>query len=629
MEESFEKYQHDDIGISAMKNSLGEFQKAFKKSSLSLDRALKKSGLISWDKARVSRIKNDDYNITEETFNDFKSAYNNLYNLANNAKMEKMQSSLEKVEVFGENLISLPNKLHVYNKFFIDEIFPKAIKKLIKTKSKGTEQNQYFLKKVERQYCVHSNDIIQFIISNPTILFSWFDERFEYSYDKEKINLVSPFFVWDSSKNNKAKSYHNGKRPKKVQFKDKELLLGHSLSIIEDSICLLYDLGRAKRMEGLFDSKLNIYLTAADWATFNRSANIFYPIKEERDEHLEICLKKRVRLYEELRIHYDIFHNYGNDEKYKRVKNNQLLKKAFELKDKSIDYGYVDNMNNKGIEDLISTLHEKLRNNEEKNKSDLYIIYSTLKHFHALDFHTIVYTLIQRNTEEHYYKKSLKYIKLAVESEFKFDNSFCKMDYYEGKRDNKNCVIYYKHYYFVNEYNEVSKNPIPQNVIPYTTTAGRVGLGLKDIEEVKEKVILLSDFKNKDKISSIVEKMDLKQIAIQMSDLFSFCNYFFSKDSVFWRLLFERLNKFDGGDCATSWDNYSKKKEGFMKYIFTPIFDTLDYIPYYFYPFIYEIYINKAKSDDRPYEERLFRALFADVVAIVLDNVDKKMNYNN
>jgi hypothetical protein len=590
MENIFE-YEYDEVGVKAMRDSLNEFRTVFSRSTPSLATAFGQAGLKSWDKSKISRLAQENSNITNSSFHEFKSAYSDLFNLANNAKKEKIKKSGEKV---AKNRTNDSNK---YKTFFIEKIFPEAVKKLIEKRSvlrgREAEQNKSFLEKVEDQYCVDCNDIIQFIISNPTILFSWFDERFEYSYDnKERINLVSPIYVWDPSKiSRKVMNYHNGKGSKKVQFKNKKLLIGHSLSIIEDSICLLYDLGRAKRMEELFDSKLNIYLTATDWATYNRSANVFFPNKDEREIQLEICLINRQKLYGELKIDFDIIHYYGIDAKQKNIKNGQLSQKASDLKEKSKAYGYVDDLNDKGIEDLILVLEEEIKNNTQANKSDLYFIYSTLKHFHALDTETFVYTLIQRNTQEYYYKK---YIKLAVESELRFDNSFCKMDFYEGKKENKNCAIYYKHYYFVNEKTETSKNSIPQNVIPYTTTAGRVGLGLNDIEKIKEKIVLLSDFNNKEKIVSIVNKMDLKQIAIQMCDLFSFCNYFFSEESEFWRILDKRLNQFDGGDCTSSWDRYANEKENFVKYILTPLSNTVNYIPYFFYPFIYQWFVIKT-----------------------------------
>ncbi len=137
--------------------------------------------------------------------------------------------------------------------------------------------------------------------------------------------------------------------------------------------------------------------------------------------------------------------------------------------------------------------------------------------------------------------------------------------------------------------------------------------------------ILLDDFKfekEQEKIEVLINQLNLKQLAIQMSDLFSFCHYFFNKEDSFWMSFFKFLIDSDCNDCATAWKKYQNNISLLQEFRtkFLTIWYNNTNLPYFIYPYMYAL---KAK-DDLEFNKQL-RKTFAKIIIYVLSQVDEKM----
>lgn len=80
------------------------------------------------------------------------------------------------------------------------------------------------------------------------------------------------------------------------------VLLTHGLSAISDTTLLLADIGRASRVATALERPLSCMLADVSWMSYNRSVRRFDLQDKEIEEGLRLCLDRRLRLYQALRI---------------------------------------------------------------------------------------------------------------------------------------------------------------------------------------------------------------------------------------------------------------------------------------------------------------------------------------
>ena len=565
---------------------------------------------------------------------------------------------------------------HSYDKNF-DDILKTLIQLLKETEDKrkkesnskklSTLKNMFFdeLKKcptinlstLSQRLRVKEDEILRFIVANPTIVFSLIDKDYVSTNDNGKLTyLVSKAYHYNANQiginlfneqNEDFDDFYNGGKDNKEEKEttlsnksdDKGIFLGHSLSPYSESICLLYELGRFKRIAEIFKTKHKIFLTGADWAEYNNSVR---QIDVPKD-NLNSCLSFRDKLYKQMGIDYEIInaqYQYQgidiNKQSTEYATYSDFLEQATIMRHKNAEkqqmLNFIEQLCNRGtnFETLPNEL-QLLTFSIIDDKKNLYVIHTVKKHFDLLDYNTFFYTLQQRFAQHKY----IGWTKIAVESEQKFDASFIKMENAEGNPFHFGAV-YYKHYYFKKE------NDRPLNIIPYTFPSGRVWDDAKKeksnnipeaIKKAVSDIILIWDFENSkpSKIKKLIDGLDLTELAIQMSDLFSFCNSFFSiyqNHLKFWNDLKNILYNIDKGECYTSWEkclNQQSLLNDFCDKFLTVWYDDV-IIPYFFYPFLY---IEQIKNENnlkiRETREKTLRDNFCAIINLILNSVHNKI----
>jgi len=535
------------------------------------------------------------------------------------------------------------------------QLLQKEVMQILRSENKKPLE---LLKGISDKHFANRNELLEFIVSNPTVLFSFIDKYYEaIKVGSSIVPLVSKVYHFNTvvetdlfkEATEDFDDYYN--KENKANFSNVNsspgLFLGHALSPHSDSICLLYELGRFKRVADIFGfKKPKIFLTAPSWAKYNRSAIEIHNDESQREKILKQCLAFRERLYGQLEIEVDKSEDTDIKSVGTKSVNHSKIKqsaKEFAAYSQHINQIKVDEKKDKTkqlleiIENLCSPDNSDsyidklppelkiLAYSIVEDKKNLFVIHTILRHFNSLDENTFYYTLLQRYKQQHYNG----WMKLAVESERKFDAAFIKLDKVDGYTTSNLGAVYYKHYYF-----KKGKDGSPLNVIPYTFPSGRVWRRAEgNIQNAIDNTILLWDFEDgrQDKIKSIVGEMDLKQLAIQMADLFSFCNYFFNAE--FWEGkkdskgehqngLNDLLNHLDSG-CAKAWEQYRNKPDSlkiFCQYFLTMWYAEME-LPYYFYPFMH---IKKAESDKE--FETTVRNVYSDIITYVLIQLNKTIS---
>ncbi len=542
--------------------------------------------------------------------------------------------------------------------------FYEVLQKNIKDKLSSSKPRD-FLKLYTNSLHIKGDELLEHIVGNPSLLFSFIDPEYNSVFEGNKsVPLVSKVYHFNTEietdlfveATEDFDDYFNGgkdlSKPMKGLFSKLNgspgLFLGHSLSPYSDSICLLYELGRFKRVADIYGVDHRIFLTAPSWAKYNRSAIEIYDDESKRERTLKQCLVFREKLYKQLRIEVDksedsdISSSNGN-----RIINSTKIKQSAKEfaaysthinkievgdgKDKSVQLlEIIENLcspdNSDSYVDQLPTELKILAFSIVEDKKNLFVIHTILRHFNSLDENTFYYTLLQRYKQQSYNG----WMKLGVESERKFDASFIKLDKVDGYTDSNFGAVYYKHYYF-----SKGKDDSPLNVIPYTFPSGRVWRrAAGELKYAIDNTILLWDFETsrQQKIKDIVKQMDLKQLAIQMADLLSFCNYFFADDETFWEGetdvsgnkhngLNYFLHQLDNG-CGKAWKNYRNKNDSlktFCQYFLTMWYAEMD-LPYFFYPFMH---IRKAERNVA-FQEML-RVVYSDIIIYTLTQLNRKI----
>lgn len=514
-----------------------------------------------------------------------------------------------------------------------------------------------FFNKISKILNVRKDELKQFLVSNPVLIFDLINKKWKPLEEKAKKNKnVSEVYFYsseigigiESDYQKLHKTDNEGTQSNTTAFSSakkeskKYIFTGHALSPHSDSICLLYDLGRLKRISDVFSSDSLIYLTAPSWAKCNRTAIDLIKNENNRKEVLMDCLIYREKLYNKLKIIVDTTEDHDIT-----VKTNQNIINNVTIHNLAKEYAEYSNLFYKmpleedriheHLVEILTKLYyhgynikvpaelKTLNYSITGDKRHIFVILSILRHFNILDEDTFYYTFLQRFKQQQFPDS----IKLAVESEEKFDSAFIQLDKVEGFTSTRFSAVYYKHYYF-----KKGLDNLPLNVIPYTFPSGSVWTNSgKNIDKAIENVILLWDFKEerKQKITKLINEIELDQLAIQMSDLFSFCNYFF--DEEFWTGrtdiyghnipgLNKYLKELDPY-CDIAWANYRKNPSlinKFSEYFLTMWTVDID-LPYYFYPFLH---VRIATGD--PVFESKVRATYSDIIIHTLTHLNKQMS---
>lgn len=230
----------------------------------------------------------------------------------------------------------------------------------------------------------------------------------------------------------------------------KFVLVAHGLSPISDSLLLLADLGRAFRIGRALGLPVRCMLADISWMSSNRSIRQFESLTEaEVDTGLRVCLDKRRRLYEGLGVATDLrkiarFDQSGkiSGRKLKVIgERYQDLARTLWGDDVSgrLDREHVRRITkplvrseivDENLPDAMRVLGQfpgVLNALEVKLKPHLEILRSVSKQFSSFDSEVFTYFFAQYYAQDTYRGQALK---VAVESERKFDEPFDELDEY-------------------------------------------------------------------------------------------------------------------------------------------------------------------------------------------------------
>lgn len=519
------------------------------------------------------------------------------------------------IEAIKDILIEEPNtdNTNLYKSYY----FP-VLKNSLKTKLSGNCPLKFYSDLLN----ISESDVISFLSANPIVLFSNIHSGFgKYScskfveYNSDDAELVALNDVKSFLLNN----------TKKVSLKHiKKSILGHALSPFSDSIFLFCELGRYLRLsKTLGIERIGILITDTNWAKLNYSVTELENQISNIIDNLDSCLKFRKELYNNLGFNdiEVIEKHHVNSIDGKNI--NTLEKEAveFELYCRLLE-PIIEQIDFENRKIDIPSLIKRLSDVSQKEKlellsltivndlKNLYTISVVKQYFKGTDSSTFLYALLQRYIlHDTKYKHALK---VGVESEKKFDFAFAKMDAFEGVKEKIMNSVYFSHYNFEKGL----------NIIPYTFPSGNFKEKYKTGYE--NKAILIFDFltdSRKDKVRTIVSKIELEQLAIQLSDLFSFANYFkFNDNDGFEVEMFDLLEKFDFTEVKESWLSYKKNPDllnHFKTNMFSMWFDSV-VLPYYFYPYI--IAFKCIEENDNQLESK-FREFSYEFIILLTKNV--------
>ncbi len=478
---------------------------------------------------------------------------------------------------------------------------------------KGTEKNSrsYFSNSKK----IREDDVDEFISAFPQILSSIAcKDMFNHNAVYNLINVSDLTSFNHNNLNSKFVSH-------KLISDFKGIFLGHTLSPYPDNITLLCELGRLKRVEEIFKLKATIILTDVQWAKINRGVQILQEngfSEESITESLNECFHNRKKMYgllgfSEKKNNFKILDNKPNSS-YTQFRNLDEATFKKDIKDfsklglkieeiaKSSDFkGYtvesiIERLRNKSndvlnkvekIDVLKFLTYSKQLVGDNKILDVLNVIFGSHKNFSQQTFE---YVFLQRYAQ-HFYSD---YLKIGGKPEYNFDLTYSYLDSFDNLKEHNMNSLYFEQYCFEKG----------NNVIPYYFPSLSLMNNNKKIDEIENNIIFISDYKNDEKIENIINKMSLSQIAIQLSDLLSFCIYFFRNKQSFWDSLINFTQRFDKNLSRSILNEIKKGEENGLDKEYLNHFGNIalditydkNHMPYYYYPYAIAIYANDKKN---------------------------------
>ena len=478
------------------------------------------------------------------------------------------------------------------------------------------------IKYFSKRYNLHENDVTQYIYAMPNSIFSIINDKSNKN-EPSKIFEYSSDGLRDCNTSNFFQDYH--KDPVKIETL-KTAVLSHSLSPYSESLALLCELGRYKRIVSAFDMDPYIILTTVNSIKYNKAIELANS-KIKLTENLKKCFEFREKLYSRLSLNFDIreisdifpknkkWKNINEESEYYTEYSYALMEHIEDIV-RDIEEPYfnllktIDNLKNKLTEKkyLLLPTTDSMRN--------IYIISAIKKYFGRLDQDTIIYSLMQRYSlhDEKYHGA----LKIGDKSEQRLDFAFAKMDTYD-LGTHKMYGLYFSNYFFKNEH------------ISHTSSSGFLK-ETETLDDACEKTILLFDYSNderKSKVKKLINNIELVQLATQLSDLFSFCYYFFCENNFhykndFWngcRNIFEEFEFLEIYESIKSHDE--KLMCDFQNAMFSIWYDKIK-PPYFYYPYIVSLSLSINMNSIKEKNYRTFAYKF---IIYTIEQVCTALNF--
>lgn len=503
------------------------------------------------------------------------------------------------------------------------------------------------------RYNIIETEAALFATAFPQTLFSVIDNR---NFPKEHIKKIAYYTnsIGLEKKGNTLITLNN----KTV----KTAWLGHALSGYQDSIFLYFELGRLRRFADLFDIETKLFLIDLDWANNNHSVlKLKKEIANDVDDNLRKCRVFRLNLYKQLGIAVDKDINIANVQieisKKRRFDSRVITKTSeqyAELSEKLRE--------NRELKDFVTHLANLLLNQdrntsfkhtENKELNTLFKFLSPQQCRNILEIIKLMAENFGVEYENFHYVFSQYYIqkmysdsvKLGVISEERFDRVFNKLDVIQKFEDNlettheddtdniekqetNHSVPHSMYHLYFDNYKCTTSNNKDLTVVPYYFPSGEVGKAYTTLSSALQEVILIFDYENeegKSKIKTIINRMTAHNLALQMSDFFSFIFYFFPKTEYYKGLLEDIIKDFNP-ELADSFSHYTKPENEVKitsEKIFTMFYDR-EPLQVHFFPYLFYM---QAKND-LSFDDKL-RQFYVDLIIAVLRDVSKVLHINN
>lgn len=442
----------------------------------------------------------------------------------------------------------------------------------------------------------------------------------------------------------------------------KGLVTLHALSRESDTIALLIDIGRFLRIKkNIFpDKRAHLVLARPDWAKVNKLNNLRGQVSDTILENaLSLNFQRRRIIYGLIGIQEHKDHTDNSLIRLKAISSTDIGDENIRLKIKLMCKQFSElgsfMIDNFGDKDLLNQLESLENGNEtasiqevyksgfEKGlvidllRSSKYIVFvlKTIYELYGdLGYDTFYYVFLQRYLQ-HEYKG---FLKVAVKSEWKFENTFRKLDYFD---DSFNTHYIHTLYHRNNYFSKGSSNDRVEllDVLPYTYPSGRLCTYFSSPNEQDRNVIFLD--KNKfstTEAKNIINGMDVDELAIQCCDLLCFvqeltdCNEI-SLDQVFIGCYNNSLIN----EVEISMNDFKNYKSyDIFSWRILSVWSEQCPIPFFFFPFIAalklfdlesiqkERKLNSIEQEDYNRTDKEMRELYFTIVKFCVDYIHER-----
>ncbi len=514
----------------------------------------------------------------------------------------------------------------------ISNLYIKKLKEALSDRY-NSQRDDNMIDYISNRKCLHRNDVDEFVNSFPSYLSSFISNRFSSSQISDFVQC-SDFRTY-SKKSLKTKKERN--YPSIESFKG--LLLGHSLSPLPDSISLLMELGKYKRIESFYSLPATIICAAPEWSIYNEIVSLLEDVgfsKLDIERGFDKNIKYRKKIYSFLGFQKNKsleFLTINSVTESKSIDDfDSYIKKYIFLAEEIFKFAEKINQS----DNFIYVLNEFSNNDDNEYKDQLPdslkflefqdyssvidVIKEVYESFGNINKHTFYYVFLQRLAQQDY----SNYIKIGNRSEVYFDYPYSKLDLIEGYRDHKLFSFYYQHY----------NMPIPNESfgsIPYYNPNKKLlSIFGEDIEHaLSDWVINVFDYKKEKKIQNISEEISLKDLAIQLCDLLSFSMYAFNsdEDDYYWDSVDEIAKELSLEFAEVILEN----RENGDKHLLANFGKLVLYLenesaqlPYYYYPFAFIIAIEEDFEENL---EAKVRDFYKQFIIKTLEHLNKRIPF--